>query len=1422
LLRQITLAVVVIAISSTTTVHSQSPAPAAKRPLPDFDIRELELANGRSNEQTQAIAVVEKRRANLTSFVESPEQIQAGTRITPNTYGLPKMYLREGRTLTAPSALQPAEIARRFLRAQPNIFSLDVAEIDRLRLVLEDVSGNAKFLAFNQTLNGIDVFNGHLKFTMNRDGEIIQVATGDVVAGLSISTTPRLAPDEAVKAAFNTMGNPLSVSLLGRGQTSGKTVFDNPAGKNNSAITAELSIFPMTAASARLAYRIFIEVDSKSWYEVLIDANDGTLLFRHNLYVFTAQARVWSESPMKGSRTLVTLTPAWLPVNGTVTTGNNVDAYLDANGNDQPDAINNANMKDGRAFSATQTFDFSFGDGTVQLDPRQFGPAAVTSLFYFINVAHDYYFNLGFDEAAGNFQTSNFGKGGLGNDAVLAEAQFGTFTNNAAFAPTPEGIAPKIRMGLFTRGSSSLTDDLDPDYDGMVILHEYGHGVSNRLVGAKTSTSCLARIQSGALGEGWSDYFAASFFNNPVMGAYIAQNTIHGIRRFSYEGYPLTYEDIGNGNFGYEVHDDGEVWAGTLWDLRKALGTPTADRLVMDGLKSTPCNPSMTDARDAIISADQADNGGANRTMLWTVFARHGLGFSAAGVDGTLLTGTRYDAAYNLPADLQMNPNPAITSNPLLLRPGLGDLYSYNVTASNPQNGQLNYALSSGPANMIVNASSGAVTWTADFASSRVKITVTDGKGGKVVHGYALPILTTLVDSRPITIAAQINTIGFATIPVPAGTPVLQIKLRGGTGDADLFVRNPVGVFSASVRDGNVDTLSFANPVTGDWQVMVDAFNAYSGVSLTASLITPTPLSTNVTLSGLAGDLTSETFYRIAVPAGASTISISTNGGTGDVDMLLRRGSPAVCPVLAALAECLFDKSSTIDGNAESIILTNPAEGDWYLDLLGFVDYVGVTLDITTTFPSLTLTDTGTAITSTLGTSPPIAVGYATAAVDSGAAPYATAVFSLSQNDQIVTEAGVPASPPVQRARVFVEYRTGITAGISTIDTYTGLAIASRSASTASLTYTLRDRNGQIIAIGHGNLPPNAHRARFVHELPDLAPDFQLPANFSTAIQYGSLEISSNQPVSVLALRLIVNQRAEALLTSTLVSDLSQPLTSSPLYFPHIADGGGFTTSLILSNTSGATETGTISILDDAGAPLSVQSVGGAMAPTFSYSIPAAGTFIFQTDGSPSSARAGWVKVTPDGGTNTPVGTGVLSSSPAGILVTESGVPSSSPTTRARVYVDMSGSHDSGLAIDNPAGTPITVTIQAFDTSGRSAGNGPVTVNLAANGHLGAFVRELITGLPVGFTGVADLTSSSPFVPLTVRALTNGRGDYLATTFPAADLTQAAPTPIVFPQIADGGGYKTQFIFISADGAATVSVNFVADNGAALSLGEAP
>src|SRR5262249_49560696 len=227
------------------------------------------------------------------------------------------------------------------------------------------------------------------------------------------------------------------------------------------------------------------------------------------------------------------------------------------------------------------------------------------------------------------------------------------------------------------------------------------------------------------------------------------------------------------------------------------------------------------------------------------------------------------------------------------------------------------------------------------------KITVTDGKGGKVVHGYALPVITSLAAGKVITIAGDIDTTGFATITVPAGTPVLQVKLRGGSGDADLYVKNPAGVYSASARDGNIETLSYSNPQPGQWQIEIDGFAAYSGVSLSASLITPTLLSPNSSLSNLAGDFTSETFYRVTIPSGTSTFSVATSGGTGDVDVIIKKGAPAACQPFpdAVLADCVYDQFSAGDGNAETINISNPAPGDWYIDLIGYDAYTGVKLD---------------------------------------------------------------------------------------------------------------------------------------------------------------------------------------------------------------------------------------------------------------------------------------------------------------------------------------------------------------------------------------------------------------------------------------------------------------------------------------------
>lgn len=78
----------------------------------------------------------------------------------------------------------------------------------------------------------------------------------------------------------------------------------------------------------------------------------------------------------------------------------------------------------------------------------------------------------------------------------------------------------------------------------------------------------------------------------------------------------------------------------------------------------------------------------------------------------------------------------------------------------------------------------------------------------------------------------------------------------------------------------------------------------------------------------------------------------------------------------------------------------------------------------------------------------------------------------------------------------------------------------------------------------------------------------------------------------------------------------------------------------------------------------------------------------------------------------------------------------------------------------------------------------------------------------------------TPFAALTVRSLFNERNEFLATTFPIADVNRAAPSPVVFPQIADGGGYVTQFVFLSTDRTSGIILSCYDDDGNLLAVGK--
>lgn len=197
----------------------------------------------------------------------------------------------------------------------------------------------------------------------------------------------------------------------------------------------------------------------------------------------------------------------------------------------------------------------------------------------------------------------------------------------------------------------------DASLDNGVIAHEYGHGISTRLTGGPSNSGCLININEDGeqMGEGWSDFFSLVTTVRPGdtkdvprgVGTYSAgqETTGVGIRSYAYSPNmninPITYDDVA---FLSVPHGIGTVWCTVLWDLywrladeygydddlyRGTGGNNLAIQLVMDGMKLQVCNPGLLDGRDAILAADRALTGGANQKLIWEVFARRGMGYSA-------------------------------------------------------------------------------------------------------------------------------------------------------------------------------------------------------------------------------------------------------------------------------------------------------------------------------------------------------------------------------------------------------------------------------------------------------------------------------------------------------------------------------------------------------------------------------------------------------------------------------------------------------------------------------------------------------------------------------------------------------------------------------------------------------------------------
>lgn len=671
--------------TSTQQVVQDKKAPPQVRTesnygVPDFDARGVVKSTLSSTSKRASVDVAVRALASADpqgTVVRYSEATGAVSRVT-----------RRGAPLTAASAAPAEDVALQFLKNHGALFALSASDLATGRFVRNFLSkhNGVRHLTLQFQVEGLDVFESDLRINVDRLGRLIN-ASGQPIpdaAKYINEKTPRISGNDAVlNAARETHVSSVARSNVGR-----------------------LIYFPLDMTRLRLAWDVtFEDGDTPNVYHALVDAVDGRMLWRKLLTHYQHGEVYVDDSPIPNlpagtSTGVVARVDApfdgsdffagsdvhfdwWAGNAQTTTTSNNVDAYADRDGDNIPDPWSRP--------SAGIGLDFTFPVDLTQ-QPDAYRDAAIANLFYWNNRLHDFFYNLGFDEVAGNFQTDNFGLGGFGGDAVLAEAQDNrdstppSLCNANMFTPA-DGTPPRMQMYL----CNLAAPERDSSFDNVVIAHEYTHGVHSRLL--TTSGS-----QRGD--EGWADFFGIGIVlqaGDPYDGEYGVGNyafnrvTGRGIRDFPYSTdtsvFALRYADLPNRSFctvrvcGNDdtrtcIEDDdcsggncaearicqthaqcqppntaisegvcetqshyaGSIWANALHLVRSniiakrgfAVGLQTANQIVIDAMKLSPGNPTFLDGRDDILAADQVGFSGENRCLIWDAFAKMGMGFSAS------------------------------------------------------------------------------------------------------------------------------------------------------------------------------------------------------------------------------------------------------------------------------------------------------------------------------------------------------------------------------------------------------------------------------------------------------------------------------------------------------------------------------------------------------------------------------------------------------------------------------------------------------------------------------------------------------------------------------------------------------------------------------------------------------------------------
>jgi len=430
--------------------------------------------------------------------------------------------------------------------AKENKFSPDdLSELIVTDQYISKKSGIEHFY-LKQALKGIEVNSSNSSIHFTKENTVL-VAHYKLISNYKSNidrTEPVLSAIEAIEEVAKQLGleSPKNIEVVEKEQGLNKKGVYKGGGISAENIPFKLVYQPQKDGSIVLAWDLIIsEIKEDNLWHFQIDASTGKLLgqtslvdnCKHNNDNADGHSCEYSsnynkrnnnnlnagllapssyevfnlplESPDEGLRTIV-INPAdataspdgWHLLNNTTTFGNNVDAFI-------PNEIGTADDYRPDGGANLQFINYPID---LSMNPALYQDAGVTNAFYIANKVHDILFHYGFDEVSGNFQEVNYTSLGEDSDNVRINVQ-NDVKCNASFSTQPDGTNGTMRLYVCSRGELK-----DGGFNNTTIIHEYGHGVSRRLVGGPANTSTINNTEN--LKEGWSDILALLFTMKPT------------------------------------------------------------------------------------------------------------------------------------------------------------------------------------------------------------------------------------------------------------------------------------------------------------------------------------------------------------------------------------------------------------------------------------------------------------------------------------------------------------------------------------------------------------------------------------------------------------------------------------------------------------------------------------------------------------------------------------------------------------------------------------------------------------------------------------------------------------------------------------------------------------------------------------------